>query len=477
LAYSTVQVILLYEESFWDENRDMFGFLNEPEKLGSLDPKDYENKRGRFYLIWNASKTSGRPMLIALMAGHAAYDAEYTSTEALMDEVTERLRGVFGPKVPKPIEVIVTRWRRDRFTRGTYSYVARDTLPSDYDTMARPVGNLHFAGEATCGTHPATVHGALLSGLRVASDVVEAMIGPIDVPEPIIDAVAVKQEIINGMSIPTSNPTSSRGRPSISIDSAGRYQATPRQPYIKAEFPSATPLYGIAPATKASRPHFVMQPAGPPAQSVCASDASFWTPSSSSKGYSAAEREATIVAKIHSQIGERPLRPSRPGVNPFLIYTKEKWEECKAFCNGADSSTTTSPNKVSSTPATRDMIRQTIGKWWKAASEVDKRPYLDRSQAAQAQADLLRKQWDTDVAKWDADASRLRQEIIAEEQQPKPVQPAPVKAPVPAAIDVVATASAATVDDTTECGNAIIALAPPPPPANNDGAVESMVLS
>jgi lysine-specific histone demethylase 1 len=453
----------------------MFGLLNEPERSGSLDPKDYENKRGRFYLIWNASKTSGRPMLIALMAGHAAYDAEYTGTETLMDEVTDRLRGVFGPKVPKPIEVIVTRWRRDRFTRGTYSYVARDTLPSDYDTMARPVGNLHFAGEATCGTHPATVHGALLSGLRVASDVIEAMVGPVDVPEPLVDAVMIKQETVNGMSISKSTPTSSRGRPSISVDTRGRYQATPTQPYIKSEFSSATPLSGIAPATKPSRPHFVLQPAGPPAQSVCASDVSFWTPSSSSKGYSASEREATTLAKIHSQIGDRPLRPSRPGVNPFLIYTKEKWEECKAFCNSGDSSLATSPNKAPSAPASRDMIRQTIGKWWKAASEEDKRPYLARSQAAQAQADLLRKQWDVDVAKWDADALRLRQEIVAEEQQPKSLQPAPVEIAVPTPVDVVDTASAATADDAAEGVGAAVAIAPSP--LADEGPVDSLMLS
>ena len=94
----------------------MFGLLNEAERADSLNPKHYELRRGRFYLIWNATKTSGRPMLIALMAGHAAYQAEETDTKTLMEEVTQRLRQVFTPSVPEPREVIVTRWRSDPFT-------------------------------------------------------------------------------------------------------------------------------------------------------------------------------------------------------------------------------------------------------------------------------------------------------------------------------------------------------------------------
>ena len=178
----------------------MFGLLNDAERADSLDPKHYEQRRGRFYLIWNATKTSGRPILIALMAGHAAYQAEQTDTNTLMEEVTQRLRQVFTPSVPLPREVIVTRWKSDPFTRGTYSYVGPRTRPQDYDVMARSVGNLHFAGEATCGTHPATVHGAFLSGLRVAADVMDVMAGPINLPQPLVGPPAVKREATTAIS-------------------------------------------------------------------------------------------------------------------------------------------------------------------------------------------------------------------------------------------------------------------------------------
>jgi lysine-specific histone demethylase 1 len=70
--------------------------------------------------------------------------------------------------------------------------------------MAKPVGNLFFAGEHTCGTHPATVHGAYISGLRVASEVLESMIGPIAVPSPLIppkDSVANMKRKASDMSL------------------------------------------------------------------------------------------------------------------------------------------------------------------------------------------------------------------------------------------------------------------------------------
>jgi monoamine oxidase len=163
----------------------MFGIANQSIVNESLSPTDYVTDRGMFYLFWNCLKTAGLPVLIGVMAGDAARAAETMNDQVLVDMATDRLAKVFKlPTRPVPKEAIVTRWRRDRFARGSYSYMSIDSLPGDYDAMAARVGNLFFAGEATCGSHPATVHGAYLSGLRAASEVVEAMFGPI--PTPVI---------------------------------------------------------------------------------------------------------------------------------------------------------------------------------------------------------------------------------------------------------------------------------------------------
>ncbi|KAK3906669.1 Sec1-like protein [Staphylotrichum tortipilum] len=180
------KVILVYKEPFWDEDRDIFGVLRNPTNRHSLDQKDYAPQRGRFFQWFNVTRTSGLPVLLALMAGDAGFDTEQTCNDDLVAEATTILRSVYGSRVPNPIEAVVTRWASDKFARGSYSSAGPDMEADDYDAMARPVGNLFFAGEHTCGTHPATVHGAYLSGLRAAAEVLDALLGPIPIPVPLI---------------------------------------------------------------------------------------------------------------------------------------------------------------------------------------------------------------------------------------------------------------------------------------------------
>ena len=175
------KVILVYEDMFWDPDKDFFGLLRNPTHPRSLSQKDYTRQRGRFFQWLNVSNTSGIPVLLALMAGDAAFDVEHTSNDDLVREATEALRSRFGHRVPYPRQALVSRWGSDRFARGSYSSAGPNMKFDDYDTMAKRLGNLYFAGEHTTGTHPATVHGAYLSGLRAASEVLDTMIGPLSV--------------------------------------------------------------------------------------------------------------------------------------------------------------------------------------------------------------------------------------------------------------------------------------------------------
>lgn len=349
----------------------MFGLLNEAEQKGSMDPDDYARRRGRFYLLWNCVKNSGRPMLSALMAGRAAHEVETTDTEALLKEVMEKLRSTFAPQVvPAPLEVIVTRWKRDPFARGTYSFVGPQTEPGDYDVMAAPVGNLYFAGEATCGTHPATVHGAYLSGLRAASEVVESMIGDIGVPEPLVlpKPVAASAEKFHGL----------REAP---VDVSPSDQS-PRR--LKSSPSKAKPRVEPAPAVTSHVSH--INP---------------YRSSANSRATQDEEYEASIIGAILYEIGERPVKPGRPGVNPFLLYTNDVWSKCKEDLAGDGT-----------TKATRNEIRTEVGRQWRMASDGEKQPYLERCEAAQRCADEARAAYEKSAAKWDTEARRVRLAFI-----------------------------------------------------------------
>lgn len=322
----------------------MFGLLNEAEHEASLRPEDYCARRGRFYLFWNCIKTSGKPVLIALMAGDAAHYAEKTSDDQLIKEVTDRLDSIFAPNpVPLPSETIVTRWNKDPFARGSYSFVGPKTRAGDYDVMARPHGPLHFAGEATCGTHPATVHGAYLSGLRVAAEVMETIVGPIKVPRPLVERRVVKPE-----------------------------QASPGVGDVKRKAEVAPPENRVGRVQRDE------------------------------------DYEAAIIGAILEQIGERPIKPGRAGVNPFLLYTKDFWYECKKECDEARRAA----SGDAEAKAPKQEVRLAIGLKWRTASAEEKKPYLDQATNARDDAEANAASFKERVAVWDVEAARIRREYI-----------------------------------------------------------------
>ncbi|KAJ4382715.1 hypothetical protein N0V86_001937 [Didymella sp. IMI 355093] len=347
------KIILVYETAFWEPDRDMFGLLNEAEHEASLRPEDYNARRGRFYLFWNCIKTSGKPTLVALLAGDSAHYAESTSNDQLVKEVTDRLDSMFAPNpVPLPTETIVTRWSKDPFARGSYSYVGAETQPGDYDVMARPHGPLHFAGEATCGTHPATVHGAYLSGLRAAAEVYETMTGPIEVPSPLVEKK------------------------------------------IKLEQPT-TPSFADF------KPGFA--PAVLPAQAT-----------KTARAQRDEDYEAAIIGAILEEVGERPIKPGRSGVNPFLLFTKDYWYIVKKECDDARVAATGN----SEAKATKQEVRIAIGLRWRTAGEDIKKPYQDLADNARESASSSAADFKERVAHWDTEAARIRQEYIQKNPPP-----------------------------------------------------------
>lgn len=161
------KVAILFPHVFWGEDVDTFGHLNVS-----------SHRRGEFFLFYSYHTVSGGPVLVALVAGEAAHSFEYADPSTMLHHVLDILRGIYGPKgihVPNPIQSICTRWGSDPFSYGSYSHVRVESSGSDYDILAESVGGrLYFAGEATIRQHPATMHGAYLSGLREASSILLA---------------------------------------------------------------------------------------------------------------------------------------------------------------------------------------------------------------------------------------------------------------------------------------------------------------
>ncbi|KAJ5086766.1 hypothetical protein NUU61_008073 [Penicillium alfredii] len=370
------KVILVFEEPFWDTERDMFGLLREPTTRNSMVQEDYAANRGRFYLFWNCIKTTGLPVLIALMAGDAAHQAETMPDAEIVSEVTGQLRNVFKHAlVPDPLETIISRWGSDRFTRGSYSYVAAATLPEDYDLMARSIGNLHFAGEATCGTHPATVHGAYLSGLRAASEVIESVTGPIEIPEPLVP------EKPNGSQAETPNDTITAGQKRKDIST--RAVSTPNQNITTLITPATSnrkpkPLFSTTPATTTTTNNAPMPPTSTAKSRRDTYDQALWT-------------------AIYAELGPSPPRPAKAALNPFLLYQKDYWTKCRTQCDDARRAAT----GTETAKAARDEIRHALGQMWRNAPPAEKQPYLDQIEVRRRDNATALEAWKLAAADWE----------------------------------------------------------------------------
>ena len=354
------KLVLVYDKAFWPEDRDMFGLLRDPEVPNSLDQEDYITNRGRFYFFWNCIRTTGRPVLISLMAGDAAYEAEKRTDADLVAEATQELAKIFKQdQIPVPAETIVTRWGQDRFARGTYSYVGAASLPGDYDAMAAAYGNLHFAGEATCATHPATVHGAYISGLRAASEIIDDLLGPIEIPNPLVPW-----------------PTHGEARQNST--------APPKRKSSEAKKSPSTSQMGI------SKPQETEEARNARLEAF----------------------ENDILQFIYTQLGLRPSPPQNSRPNAFLLFTSERWAECKTACEEARRMALDPSADISAVKASKNEVRAKLGHRWNAMSEEDKRPYHELAQKTKFANLENAATYEARLAAWDARAMELRGEYV-----------------------------------------------------------------
>ena len=78
--------------------------------------------------------------------------------------------------LPKLRGYLITRWWRDPFARGSWTFFPPHSVPRHYSDMAAPVAStLFFAGEHTCVAAQGCAHGAFMSGDAAAAQVLHAL--------------------------------------------------------------------------------------------------------------------------------------------------------------------------------------------------------------------------------------------------------------------------------------------------------------
>ncbi|HEX6650971.1 MAG TPA: FAD-dependent oxidoreductase, partial [Pyrinomonadaceae bacterium] len=153
-------VMLRFREPFWNE----LVFVHAPSE--SLP-------------TWWTQFPDDSPLLAGWAGGPRAEKLALESEDSLLDHALQSLAHVFQTSrnsLEQQLEAFYTHnWQSDPFSAGAYSYIPVGGNDAQAQLAEAVEGTLLFAGEATnTEGHHGTVHGAIASGLRAASEIMEA---------------------------------------------------------------------------------------------------------------------------------------------------------------------------------------------------------------------------------------------------------------------------------------------------------------
>jgi monoamine oxidase len=156
------RVVMLFREEFWGK-----GALAQMSFMQGSDPEAQA--------LWTLSPQRA-PMIVVWSGGRRGAALAQLSADERRDRALASAARMFGAPHKTLTRLLVESWTHnwedDPFARGAYSYPMVGGSKAG-ESLTRPVrGTIYFAGEATVDeADSGTVHGAIRSGHRVASQV------------------------------------------------------------------------------------------------------------------------------------------------------------------------------------------------------------------------------------------------------------------------------------------------------------------
>lgn len=147
-----MKLFLRFDEPFWDADMTF---------LTARNPLP----------VWWTTQP-GVPILTAFSTGTRAAQVAAEGPDAVLEHGLATLATIFGDAPRRHFRAhLLVDWAADEWARGGYSQVPVGAHGMRKQ-LAQAAGALHFAGEATVfANNPATVHGALHSGVRAAREI------------------------------------------------------------------------------------------------------------------------------------------------------------------------------------------------------------------------------------------------------------------------------------------------------------------
>ncbi|KAJ3020011.1 UNVERIFIED_CONTAM: hypothetical protein HDU68_010401 [Siphonaria sp. JEL0065] len=188
------KTVLTFEKAFWpSETQGFLVKLDCSQFPGFKKDRHGHGDDEKEAMLWffNLKESIHSPgdhdVLVCYYAADVADWMEGLKNEEIQELLVNQLGIMFGSSNVTPLKsIVVTRWRRDRFSLGSYSYLSKESEFEDQAAFEKPIlfgsnrrggGIFAFAGEHTIRTHFATVHGGLLSGQRAGKQVIQHFLG------------------------------------------------------------------------------------------------------------------------------------------------------------------------------------------------------------------------------------------------------------------------------------------------------------
>lgn len=155
------KAVIVYDTPFWRAD----GYSGE---LFALD--------GPVPSAFDVSPPGGRGHLCVLVPGQGARGLDALTGEARRATVLAELARHFGELARHPMSFHEKSWHQDEYVLGGYMAWPRPgSLEGVREAGAQPVGRVHWAGTETSSRYSGYFEGAVLSGERVAEEVLAAL--------------------------------------------------------------------------------------------------------------------------------------------------------------------------------------------------------------------------------------------------------------------------------------------------------------
>ncbi len=149
---------LRFHEAFWPTDVDWLEHV-------SAEP-------GQWTEWVSFMRVAHRPILLGFNAADRGRTIEAWSDQQIVASAMRTLRTMYGAGIPDPIDFQITRWATDPFSLGSHSCNPVGFQPGMRRVLAAPLKQrVFFAGEASDEDYFGTAHGAYLSGVRAAQEV------------------------------------------------------------------------------------------------------------------------------------------------------------------------------------------------------------------------------------------------------------------------------------------------------------------